>query len=98
MSAADTMTVEERLDRAKALMIEMQAIAVAGDDFPGRGIACTTLEIMAAEELAKVRAALGTEVLTGTHDDAMHHAGAPASPRMPGPAHRGLFFARSDRP
>jgi hypothetical protein len=41
----------------------MQAIAVAGDDYPGRGSHCATLEIMAAEEMAKVTAVLGTDVL-----------------------------------
>ena len=56
-------TVEHRLGRVKALMVAMQAIAVAGDDFPGRGNACTHLEIMAADEMAKVFAVLGTEVL-----------------------------------
>jgi hypothetical protein len=55
----DTATVEERLGRVKAVMVAMQAIAVAGD----RGNACTHLEIMAADEMAKVWAVLGIEVL-----------------------------------
>ena len=59
----DAATVEERLRRVKSLMIAMQAIAIAGDDFPGRGSACTELEIMAAEEMAKVWVVLGNEVL-----------------------------------
>lgn len=60
---ADKASVEHRLGRIKATMVAMQAIAAAGDDFPGRGVACEFLEIMAAEEMAKVKAALGTEVL-----------------------------------
>jgi hypothetical protein len=59
----DTATVEERLGRVKAVMVAMQAIAVAGDKLPGRGSACTHLEIMAADEMAKVWAVLGAEVL-----------------------------------
>jgi hypothetical protein len=38
-------------------------LAVAGDDLPDRGNACTYLEIMAAEEMAKVLMELGTEAL-----------------------------------
>jgi hypothetical protein len=56
----DTATVEHRLGRVKALMVAMQAIAVAGDR---RGGACEFLEIMAADEMAKVWMVLGTEVL-----------------------------------
>ncbi|WP_428672024.1 hypothetical protein [Reyranella sp.] len=44
-------------------MAGMQAIALAGDTFPGRGSSCVTLEMMATEEMAKIRAVLGTEVL-----------------------------------
>jgi hypothetical protein len=43
--------------------VTMPAIVVAGDNFPGRGISCAVLEIMAAEEMVKVRAALGVEVM-----------------------------------
>ena len=62
MSAADLMTVEERFDRVKAIMVAIETIAVACDDFPGRGVVCATLGIMGAEEMAKVRAVLGVEV------------------------------------
>lgn len=63
MSAGDTLSIEERLDRVTAVMVAMETIAVHGDKFPGRGTVCATLGIMAAEEMAKVRAALGTEVM-----------------------------------
>ena len=63
MIATNTMIVEERLRRVKALMAGMGAIALASDEFPGRGSSCATLEVMAAEELGKVVAVLGTEVL-----------------------------------
>jgi hypothetical protein len=59
----DILSIEERLDRVAAVLVAMETIAVAGDMFPGRGTVCTTLGIMAAEEMAKARAALGTEVL-----------------------------------
>jgi hypothetical protein len=59
----DKATVEHRLGRVKAVLVAMQAVAVAGDDFPGRGNTCTFLEIMAAEEIAKVWVVLGNEVL-----------------------------------
>jgi hypothetical protein len=59
----DAATVEHRLGRVKAITVAMQAVAVAGDDFPGRGTTCTFLEIMAAEEMAKIWTVLGTEVL-----------------------------------
>lgn len=38
--------------------------ARAGDEVPGLGDTCEYLEIMAAEEMAKVEAVVGTEVLT----------------------------------
>jgi hypothetical protein len=63
MNATNTMIVEERLRRVKALMAGMGAIALASDEFPGRGSSCVTLEIMAAEEMAKVVSVLGTDVL-----------------------------------
>lgn len=37
--------------------------SAAGDECPGRASACEYLEIIAAEELAKVIGVLGTEVL-----------------------------------
>ena len=35
MSTTDTMTVEERLDRVNAVMVAIETIAVACDDYPG---------------------------------------------------------------
>jgi hypothetical protein len=63
MSAVDVLTVEERLDRVTAVMVAMEMIAVAGDKTPGHGTACATLGAIADEEMTKVRAALGAEVL-----------------------------------
>ena len=64
MSARDTLTVEGRLARVKAVMEAMQSVTAAGDDFQGNAAeTCGWLRMMAAEEMAKVKAALGTEVL-----------------------------------
>jgi hypothetical protein len=50
--------VRDRGDRRRGAA----AFSSPGDDFPGRGTTCTFLEIMAAEEMAKVWTVLGTEV------------------------------------
>jgi hypothetical protein len=44
----------------KAVIVAMQALAVADDDFRLLGRTCTTLENMAADETANVWIALGT--------------------------------------
>lgn len=63
MNGADTMTVEERLDRVVAIMVAMENIAIRGDMIPGRGTVCATLGTMADDEMMKVRSALGADVM-----------------------------------
>lgn len=60
----DTDTVESRLARVKAVIEAMQAVAAAGDAFQGNAAGtCGWLHMMAADELRKMTAALGVEVL-----------------------------------
>lgn len=60
--APDTHSVEERLDRVKAILIAMQAMAV-DDACPDLGVSCVVLEQMAEEEMEKVRTVLGAQVM-----------------------------------
>ncbi len=62
MSARDdTVTVEHRLNRIEAIMVAMQAV---GDNalVPAQEGTCQLLQIMGAEEMAKVMAALDRDV------------------------------------
>jgi len=58
-----TLTVERLLGRVRAILVAMQSIAHRADEGVAPGPFCEDLELMAQEELGKVAATLGTEVL-----------------------------------
>ncbi|WP_428673815.1 hypothetical protein [Reyranella sp.] len=57
------LTVERRIGRVRAILTGMQSIARNADDGFDVGSVCEELELMAQEELGKITAVLGTEVL-----------------------------------
>jgi hypothetical protein len=63
MSARDdTLTVEHRLGRVKAVVTALQCITAAGDDcLDDAADTCAFLAVMADEEMDRVKAALGVE-------------------------------------
>ncbi|WP_428665089.1 hypothetical protein [Reyranella sp.] len=63
MSASHTLTVERRIGRVRAILVALQCVAAKADDGFSAGAICEDLELMAQEELTKVAAALGTDVL-----------------------------------
>ncbi|MPZ33030.1 MAG: hypothetical protein GEV13_18905 [Rhodospirillales bacterium] len=64
MSAPDdTLTVEHRIARIRAILMALPCIADKGGDGFDVGATCEHLEMMAQEEMGKVVAALGKEVL-----------------------------------
>lgn len=63
MSAAETSIVEVRLRRIKAILVALPCVALKGDDCGGMADISAELGAMAAEEMAKVEAVLGAEVL-----------------------------------
>jgi hypothetical protein len=62
MSATDTQIVEVRLRRIRSLLTALPCVA-SGDEGIDRGGVCEDLELMAQEEMGKVMAVLGTDVL-----------------------------------
>ncbi|WP_428660451.1 hypothetical protein [Reyranella sp.] len=63
MSTPDMLTVEHRIGRVRSILTGMQTIARNADDGIDVGSICEDLELMAQEEMTKVMAVLGTEVL-----------------------------------
>ena len=62
--ADDTATVEHRLGRVRAIMTAMQCVTVAKDNCLGDAAdVCSYLALMAGEEMAKAKSALGVEAL-----------------------------------
>jgi hypothetical protein len=63
--SAFTAPVEERLARAKALLLSMECVAARGGDLPADvAEVCGWLRAMAHDELEKVQAVLGFDVMT----------------------------------
>ena len=62
-NAADMLTVERRIGRVRAILIALQSVAHKVDEGVAAGPVCEDLELMAQQELGKVVAVLGTEVL-----------------------------------
>jgi len=60
---ADMLTVERRIGRVRAILIALQSIACKAEDGFAAGSVCEDLELMAQEEMGKVVAVLGNEVL-----------------------------------
>jgi len=63
MTAAGTEIVEVRLRRVRSLLTALPCVAGIADEGINVGAVCEDLELMAHEELTRVMAVLGTEVL-----------------------------------
>jgi len=63
MSAHDTLNVEERIDRIRAVLIAMDCVAAQAGELAGAANACGWLKLIAQEDLEKISASLGADGL-----------------------------------